>query len=289
MEGCAFMSTLGFARLWGTVGGQAVCWAAFDENTCVALLPGVEFGCGSLARFQSMPDGCYGSLVSVESGLDPVAVGRAITAAIARHRYLKTYITDFDKQLAPADSYRRIESRTLIVSDLSEDWQPPDKKLRSEIRKANRDGVGVVPFDYDRHFESFIKLVHQTESRHGRGPKYPPPFYRALAELAAHDNRVMWLAVEDGPALAASHIYFIQTHQLMHWQAYFDKAGSRLKPNQAMMIAAVRQAVSRGVTTLNMGASPPDAGSLAAYKTKWGSEEYVYPTWERRSWLGRWL
>ena len=284
-----FMSSVGFARVWESVGGRAVYWTFQENNEIVAAFPGVEFGQGPLMRFQSMPDGCYGAPLILADTNDRASVIHALVKGVADAGYLKTYLIDFSSTLGALDGFAATEVSTLIVDGLDSDWQPPDKKLQSELRKAEREGINIERFDRTRHFAGLISLVKATESRHGRSPRYPPVYYEALAKLAEQDDRVVWLHVEHEKQAAASHIYFIEGDQLLHWQAYFDKKFSFLKPNPALMSAAIEVAVQRGITKLNMGATPLDAASLAAYKEKWGGHEYRYLCYEKRSWLGRWL
>ena len=284
-----FMSGVGFARLWESVGGRAVYWVVRQDNEVVAALPGDEFGRPPLTRFQSMPDGCYGTPLVFSDTIDVPSVIRMLLKGVAEAGYLRTYLIDFNATLGTPEGFDATEASTLVVDGLGSDWQPPDKKLQSELRKAEREGINIERFDRQRHFAGLISLVKATESRHGRSPKYPPVFYEALAKLAEQDDRVVWLHVEHEGQAAASHIYFIEGDQLLHWQAYFDKKFSFLKPNPALMSAAIEIAVSCGITKLNMGATPLDAASLAMYKEKWGGHEYRYPCYEKRSWLGRWL
>lgn len=284
-----FMSSPGFARLWEVVGGRAVAWVASQAGNVVAALVGVEFGRAGLTRFQAMPDGCFATLYTEPATDRGVSATEAILHAITRAGYLRSYVTDFDHSLGTIAELSRQPCRTMLVDVSAEDWEPPDAKLRSEIRKAEREGVGVVTFDHRVHGDGFWKLVQCTESRHGRRPKYPYKFFEALAHLAGDDDRVIWLFVEHEGAAVASHIYFIQGDQLMHWQGYFDKRFSALKAGQLIMSQAVRQAQRRGVTSLNMGASPDNAPDLVAYKQKWGGRAYEYAALVHRSWLGRLL
>ena len=131
-----------------------------------------------------------------------------------------------------------------------------------------------------------MSLMHRTETRHGRPPKYKPEFYRDLAKLAMTDERVKWLVCEHENALAASHIYLVEGEQLFYWQAFFDKEYAYLKANQFMTYSMVRELAGRGAAVLNTGATPPDAEGLSDYKRKWGGRSYAYPILERRSWIG---
>jgi len=278
-----------FATLWETLGGKSVYWACYDGDRCMGLLPSVQFGRGRLARLQAMPDGLYARVHFSEIGCDRQKIVRMILAAMTEAGYARVYVNDYYRQFPDHPGFDVQESRTSLVNVDMEEWQPPDKKLQSEIRKAQREDVVAREFALETDFHRFVDLMRHTEKRHGRKPKYPSEFYHALARLAMQDARMRWLVCDCDGQLAASHIYLVEDDQLLHWQAFFDKEYSRLKPNQAIMFAVVSEMKSRGIRFLNLGATPEYAATLLDYKEKWGGETYGYPCLVRKSWLGRLL
>ena len=281
--------SLRFARLWEVIGGRVVFWTVSSSETITAVLPGVEFGGGKLTRFQSMPDGLYAPLMSPSGRPAEEGSSDALVAALERAGYLKIVVNDFVGRAAQPDGFRRVEGETILVDLSGGDWQPPDGKLRSEIRKAEREHVRVVDFSLNRHLDNFLDLVKRTAGRHDRQPKYRPEFYHELARLAMIEERIRWLVCEHEGEIAASHIYLLEGDQILYWQAHFDKNFSFLKPNQYMTFRVAEELRTRGFSTLNLGASPPEAEGLADYKMKWGGRIFNYPIWERRSLLGRML
>jgi hypothetical protein len=276
-----------FARLWETLGGRVVYWLVRENDKVLALLQGIEFGKSLWTRFQAMPDGLYGELHFLESGLGRATAYRLLLETLARQRYAKLFLNDFHRDLPAAPGFTLREVMTTLVDISSPGWQPPDKKLLSEIRKAEREGVELTRFSLSRHFDDFQALMEQTEERHGRSPKYPRAFYHSLAKLAMIDDRVIWQVAEHEGKMACSHIYLIEGEMILNWQIYFDKLFSFVKPNQYVMYSTAHEVHRRGVTTLNLGASPVDADSLAYYKKKWGGEPYRYQCLQQKSWLGR--
>jgi hypothetical protein len=279
-----------FMRLWETLGGRPVYWLAIDNDRPVAVLPGVEFGHGFLTRFQAMPDGLYAPLLHPQGTPDDAsAVAAKILAALSKHGYAKLYVNDY---FGHFEDKHRLKVRlgvTLIVDIPSVEWEPPDKKLRSEIRKAERDGVRVEPFSLNRHGDQFLALMRQTEKRHGRKPKYPDVFYRELGKLSMTDSRVKWLVCEHESELAASHIYLTEGNMALNWQVFFDKKFSFLKANQLITFTVGRDLARQGLTLLNLGATPGDASTLDDYKQKWGGRRFEYNCLEHKKWWSRWL
>ena len=90
----------------------------------------------------------------------------------------------------------------------------------------------------------------------------------------------------DGAA-AASHINLIEGDMLVNWQVYYDKQFSSAKPNQYLLIDAIRRGYNAGVRRVNFGATPDDAEGVRNYKEKWGGTPYSYQTLIHRRGLGR--
>jgi hypothetical protein len=285
-----FFASPGFARVWAAKGGRAVTWMAEDAGRVAALLPGVEAGHGPLRRFMSMPDGCYGGVFCAEtSPADRRRLAAALLDAVAAGGYPRAHVYDFYGSVDEAPSFEVLPCAATVVDLPDASWQPGDPKLRSQIRKAEREGIRVQAFDWDRHHAPFLRLVAASERWHGHPPRYRPAFYEALARLARVDARVHWLwCARDGRA-AASHIYFVEHGALQAWQTYFDREFSFLKPNQYMRFALCRALAAQGIRRLNLGATPPGASGLAYYKARWGGSLLSYNSFVRRSPVGRLL
>lgn len=291
IEGLAHESlfgSAGFAKIWETVGGCAVYWTAEENGRLIGVLPGMEFGFFPLKRFQSMPDGCYAALLgNFVDQKSRFKVASGILSGILKGGYTKVHINDFDKLFVNFQSTESITFRTSLVDISSPDWQPPDKKIQSEIRKAERENVVIQKFSSEKQMDRFLSLMEQSEKGHGLKPKYPRCFFEALAELAEFDSRVRWFTVEIGDELACSHINFVEGEMLLNWQVFFDRRFSTHKPNQLLLYDAARKASSEGIKQLNLGSSPIDADGLLSYKRKWGGSEFSYPCLVHKSWIGK--
>lgn len=277
-----------FAALWEAKGGQPVFWTFSKEDRIVAVLPGVEFGSRPLARFQSMPDGLPARIVFIDCDhSEQTEITSSLLKAIQRHGYAKVFITDFYHEYEIHTDFKELEQATALVDISAESWQPPDKTLVSEIRKAEREGVVVQSFETSRHLAPFISLLRATEQRLGVTPRYPDPFYAALGSLSETDSRVTWTIVEWESQAVASHIYLLDGDTALYWVACLDKEFSFLKANQFMLFSQARRFAEEGIVRLNLGQTPPEAESLAAFKEKWGGTPYAYPCYTSQSLLGR--
>ena len=284
--GHSFFSSKIFMNLWKTLGGRPLYWSVKEDDAIVGLYPGVEFGTGGLKRFQSMPDGLYGRLF-LDGTVDFNEAARMLTDSIGAYGYTKIFLYDYYNQFSQLPDYT-VESCSTILVDISDkNWQPPDKKMQSEIRKAERENVRVDLFQKEKHFDKFLALMKQTEKRHNRQQKYPDIFFEKLADIAEEDKRVLWYWSESENVPVSSHINFIEDEMVVNWQVYFDKNYSHLKVNQKIIYDMAKKLQDCNLRILNLGGSPDTAESLVDYKLKYGGKKYSYHALVKKSLLGK--
>ena len=277
ITGGAFFVSRGFAELWRARGGEPCIWCAEAEGVLVAALPGVEFRRGPLRRFTSMPDGCYGGVfVAPEAAPESARIARTLLAALTR-RYAIADVFDFRRALARAPGYEHRTCEARLITLTGPHWTPADPTLVQQSQKARREGICIERFDAARHLEGLMRLAAETASVHRCRQRYPRAFFEGLAALAERDPRIVWRWCERDGVPAASQIYVAEGDMLMAWQSFFDRRFSFLKPNQAMRLDVVRAFVETGGRVLNLGATPPHARGLAAYKRRWGGRLVRYP------------
>jgi lipid II:glycine glycyltransferase (peptidoglycan interpeptide bridge formation enzyme) len=258
-----------------------------EENGKIeAMLPGVEFRGRPFTRFQAAPDGLYLRMIRADQTKTSLDSQEQLLGAISKAGYARVHLTDYFRELGEMVRMS-VTMRSTHLIELTEGWEPPDTNLRSEIRKAEREGVTIGRLDRSRDLSGFLALMKSTEKRHGREQKYPDEFFDGLAGLAEIDERVRWYYLAHDGKPVVSQIYLIEGETALNWQIYLDKEFSHLKANQAMMYHAAMELRTAGVRFLNMGATPDDAEGVKVYKEKWGGRTIGYPCYERISLLGR--
>lgn len=288
LAGNYFFSSTAFAKLWESMGGRPVYWLAEEGGKVLAVLPGVEFGHGSLRRFQAMPNGCYGRVLHVEMNYEDVILFSGEIARIQRSwGYAKVIINDFYKSFANLQKFDIEEYSTHLVNISAPDWQPPDSKLRQQIHKAEKEGLEIMPFNASGHLTDFMKLVELHEMRRKTKSRYTRAFFNALAKLALTDDRIQWVWCEHDKKPVESSIFFREGNSLIHWQMYYDEAMSHLQATKLIPYQIAKEAQKSGITNLNLGASPPEAEGAEFYKSKWGGELYTYNCYVHKNLLGR--
>ncbi|MFH1373416.1 MAG: GNAT family N-acetyltransferase [bacterium] len=287
--GNSFFGSRDFANLWCTLGGKPVYWVAEEGGEIQAVLPGVEFGFKFIRRFHAMPAGCYARLFCRPDIDDKTELAAAIMKALTRAGYIKLFVNDFYATFQPAGMLQTSQRETLLVDISSPDWEPPDKKLRQQIRKAEKEGICRESFDRQRHLSGFLRLVEQTGRRTGSRVTFGSRFFETLAKLAEHDSRLHWVWCEHRGEPVSSNIFIVEGSHLFHWQAFIDEAHSYLQAAKYIPFATARSAAREDITILNLGSSPEDAPGVDSFKRKWGGRPHVYNCYYRKSGLGKLL
>ncbi len=272
--------------------GSEYGWGGYvtvqNEEQIIAALPAAIRGKWPLARFQALLDGLPAPLwISDDFRTESDSISNQMLKFIRESGFLKAHVTDFENALNQS-TCQSVQCKTTVLDLTSISGEfPPDKTLRGEIAKATRDGVTVKAFQRQSQMSNFLDLVNSTEARHGRTPKYSDRFWSRFAEQCEKDSRFSIMCVHADNQLAAAHVYFCDRETAHNWQIYFDKSFSPLKPNQAITAHAIAMFRAKGIKSLNLGATPPEATGVADYKKKWGGREYAYRILECRSLLGK--
>ncbi|HWR84028.1 MAG TPA: GNAT family N-acetyltransferase [Candidatus Deferrimicrobium sp.] len=289
----SFFASPDFADTWRTMGGTPYYHVIQDAGEIRAVLPGVTFGRGPFRRLYAMPNGCYGGLFVRDANRSETAeVAGALMGALSSVGFMKCFIFDFGRSLEsylPSTVEVR-QCRTTLV-DISPTWQPPNKKLRQQIHKAERIGLHIEPFCADSHLQQFLSLVKSTSERIGppRRMRYTESFFRDLAALALKDRRLRWLWCEHDGKPVSSNIFVVEANSLLHWQAYFNTDFSHLQAAKYIPFAMARAAAQEGITQLNLGATPENAPGVEYFKEKWGGRPCHYNCYVRESFFGKLL
>ena len=142
-----------------------------------------------------------------------------------------------------------------------------DAKLRSQVRKPQKEGV-EVRFGLDQ-----VGAFFTVFSRHMRDlgtPTQPHAFFAAIARQFPED---VWIAVayHDGVPIAAGYGFRWGDEFEITWASSL-RSHARLAPNMGLYWAFLERCVQQGVTTFNFGRSTPGAGTHK-FKLQWGGRD----------------
>lgn len=274
------------------VRADAVFLCGYDDGRLVAGLPAVITRRLGVSSFDSMPNHTYGSALFAE-GLPEESKDdfiENVAQYLTRRRFSRITITDFDGQLRKRDriSLRPERSFTHMVVIDSIGTFEPHRRIKRDLRIGAKSETKIVPVRSDSDIDAFYRLYHLTERRHGRRrPLYRRGFFKALADVMADSNLLYWPSLEIDGKTVASQINFIHGNTLVNWRVVSDYERRRYKPSQLLLYDAIEKAAAMGVTRINLGASPPEAEGLIAYKERWGGMKVEFDIYTHRSRLRR--
>jgi lipid II:glycine glycyltransferase (peptidoglycan interpeptide bridge formation enzyme) len=185
-----------------------------------------------------------------------------------------------DGESIPAPSV--VTPETAITDLGSWDLMAVSKKLRRDIRKANRSGLEISrgvnaalgPVLYD--------MYRQTVMHHGGSLRYTQDYFSALSALAGENPAIrLYTARADGdPVGFAVTVQDRETCYYLHGGSLPHARQS--SPSDMMLADAIADAREAGSSTFNFMSSPADQPSLVRYKEKWGGETRSQRTYTLR-------
>lgn len=240
--------------------------AAYDGSTIVGVLP--------LVRVRSLLFGHY--LVSLPFVSYPGPVGTpAAERALCDHAVA---IADGAKLVelrcrAPIEttltpvSRKIIVLRDLVPGDYDATFKAFDSKLRSQVRRAEREGV-VVRFGREQ-----IGAYHRVFSEHMRDLGSPAHSERFFARLADALSERAWIGVAYlGDEPIAGGFAIVDRYEIeMAWASALRRH-AKIAPNMALYGAFIRRSCEEGKQVFNFGRCTPGSGTHK-FKQQWGSRD----------------
>jgi CelD/BcsL family acetyltransferase involved in cellulose biosynthesis len=160
-----------------------------------------------------------------------------------------------------------------LEPDLDRLWNRFEKsRVRSEIRRAEREGVSVRVSDDLVDMRTFYELHLQTRQRQGV-PIQPTRFFDLLQTgmIERGLGHLFIAEVEDRPAAAA--VVLAWNGNVIFKLAASDRTLLRTKPNHALIWEAIRWSAKEGNATFDFGRSDEHNAGLRAFKSGWGAIE----------------
>jgi hypothetical protein len=259
----------------------------------VAGMPAVVMRRFLLRSFYSTPYGTYGEVVLAD-GINGTLRDEFyvhLLLYLKNGRFSRISITDFDRNIA-----RMIEpflSHTgtfthIIRLNGNGAHLPPDRKINGHIRAGQRGDSSIELVDSREQLNEFYRLYQMTEKRHGSiKPIYSKHFFASVLKHLGGTPLLYWNCLLSGERMIGSCINFIYNGSMFNWQTVSNYEFRHLKPNHLLLAESIRHGIERGVTEINLGASPPYAHSLIDYKERWGGVKVEYDSYFSDSWFRR--
>ena len=261
-------------RIIRRVHGQQCIYLA-ARNDCgqiQGVLPLVRVRSRIFGHFLvSMPFVSYGGPIGSDAAVRALAGHAGELAGKSRVDLLELRS---DRQL-PVEleaSHHKVTVLLDLPEDPAELWDSFRSKLRSQIRRPQKEGIRV------RFGHSECESFYRVFSRHMRDlgtPVQGKRFFRALREEFDEDR--LWFGsayLDDVPVASGAGFIWNGEFELV-WASSLRKY-SRMSPNMALYWAFMEHAIGHGVRLFNFGRCSPGSGTHR-FKLQWGGREE--PLW----------
>ncbi len=164
---------------------------------------------------------------------------------------------------------------TLALQSPAEDGPRPSRpraSVRRHVATASRLGVQVrVGETAGELIDAYYRLHVQTRRRQGV-PTQPRSYFRQLWEQMVEPGHGFVLIARHGRAAVAGAVYLLGGRTVTYKYGASDSRSWPLRPNHAVMAAAIDWATDRRYTTFDFGRTDLDNPGLVQFKDSWGAQ-----------------
>lgn len=267
-----------WARLIARVFRHDLCMlAATVDGRVTGVLPIVGFRSRMFGTFAvSLPFVNYGGVLA-----DNVASERALLdAAIGVSRSWGTSHLELrhtDQKFGGLQARRHKVGMTMpLLASAEAQWQALDRKLRNQVRKAEKSGLTVIiggAGEVDGFYDVFSRNMRDLGT-----PVYPKRFFHEMLTTFPEQARAFTVMHRGQPVASAVTQVFRGTFEVP--SASSLREFRTMCPNVLLYWEMLRFAVSAGQTTFDFGRSTRGDGTFL-FKQQWGGQphELVWEYW----------
>jgi len=262
-----------------TFGHECAYLAAWDEGRIVGILPLVLFNSRVFGRFGvSLPFVNYGGVVAETDEAARALLAAASALASERHlshlelRHLVARFPDL-----PA-KHHKVAMRLALPGNADALWQAIDRKVRNQVRKAEKSGLTAAVGGAELVAEFYA--VFARNMRDLGTPVYPRRLFEDILATFPDAARVFVVRHGATPVAGSLTVKWRQTTEVPWASSLREHRAS--SPNMLLYWTMLQQAMRDGSSTFDFGRSTPDEGTFH-FKRQWGAEatpfewEYVLP------------
>lgn len=259
----------------GAYGVEAPYLAAYDGPAVVGVLPLVRLR--SLAfgeHLVSLPWLNTGGPVGTPEACRQLAAAAVTRMGRARALELRRRAAPDGHGLGLTPTHRKVTCvLPLVAGDAEATLRRLDPKVRSQVRRAAKDGVTV------RFGHGQLDAVHGVFVEHMRdlgSPAHGARFFAAIAQLLGDDA---WVGVAyAGDTPIAGGVAVVDGDEVEMGWASALRRHARSAPNMALYGAFLQRAAAAGLARFNFGRCTPGSGTHR-FKRQWGAVDEAL-AWE---------
>lgn len=241
--------------------------AATRDGRLVGVLPLVLFESWLFGRFVvSVPFLNYGGVVADDQVAANALV--AYAGAVARAHRASHVELRHDRRRFPALAAKEHKvAMTLALPPTVEAlWQALDRKVRNQVRKAEKSGLSIVAGGRE-HLDEFYD-VFAVNMRDLGTPVYPPRLFETVLKTFPDRTRLVIVRSGDRP-VAGGLTWRWRTRTEVPWASSLREF-NHVSPNNLLYWTILQHAIGDGSTWLDFGRSTPNEGTYH-FKKQWGA------------------
>jgi len=248
-----------------------------DENSLIGVLPLVHVHSLVFGRFLvSMPFLNYGGPLGEEQAIAPL-VRESVALAQRSGAGLLELRSRSPLPISLPASHRKITVTLALPSTTEALWKQLDSKVRSQIRRPQKDGVELRfgPDEAEPFFRVFARHMRDLGT-----PTQPRRLFDAIAETFGDD---VWFACayHRGQPIAGGCALRAGDELEITWASALVEHKA-LSANMLLYWGMLERAIGAGISIFNFGRCTPGGGTHR-FKRQWGGvdEQLSWYSWSR--------
>jgi len=249
-------------------GHRAERLAAVAGGDVVGVLPVVFFQTPLFGRFAtSMPFVNYGGVAAQT----PEAAAALLDAAMASARATRASYLELRhaQRVFTANPYQahKVAMVLPLVGSADAQWNALDRKLRNQIRKAEKSGFAVRIGGVEL-LDDFLAVLSENMRDLG-SPVHGRPFFERILTTFPDRARLFCVSLAGVP-VAASLVLWHRERLEVPWASALRRYNA-LCPNLLLYWEMLKFGIARGFAAFDFGRSTPDGGTYH-FKKQWGAQ-----------------
>ena len=200
--------------------------------------------------------------------MESVSIAGKLNAKLIELRSSYTQDTSFnDSGLLVSTESHKVSMLLRLPQSSEELWSSFKSKLRSQIRKAEKNGLRFIWGDID-NFDSFY-LVFSQNMRDLGSPVHSKKWIRAILQYYGQNAR-MGLVYLDTTVIGCGIILSTGNKVCIPWASTL-RDYNRFSPNMLIYWNFLKHSADNGYSLFDFGRSTPDEGTYK-FKMQWGAK-----------------
>ena len=258
-------------------GHETRYFVAESDGVVAGVLPIVLFNSRIFGRFSvSVPFFNYGGILANGPDAERALLERAIEEtrkAGGTHLELRHTRQHFSNLAARR---HKVAMELALPPTVDQQWQALDRKVRNQVRKAEKSGVTIRDGGAD-----LVRDFYTVFARNMRDlgtPVYGVSLFQEVLAAFPEHSRVLVASLRGRP-VGASLIHWFGDRVEVPWASSLREFNS-LCPNVLLYWHMLRFSAERGFRTFDFGRSTPGEGTYE-FKRQWGAEprQLVWEYW----------